>query len=588
MADDILKTLIAEAYGEGPEGMRRVAETIINRAAIRGLTPEQVVRQANQYTGLTSPGPDAKKAWNDPQAIAAAQAAWELAQQPGDPTGGADHYYAQGTIAQPWWASSMTPKGEYGGHTFFSSRPIPPGELPEVATALSTVPTPRIAPAVPSRRPDSLNGLHPFDAATNTPRPNADGSVSTEVTRTVQLPSGEWVNVPSLWWGQGSTVRDFGSMGDDQLADFASRYEKSTGNAFPRYASIPEAERAAIARSNEGGGTNGPITYPGNMVDRAFAQLPKSSRTLADEIAMAPIQGGQQKAPMFDAAYDQRVGAMRLTPAPIDSQGMAVGSSRPPAPIPAIPSPQLAARRATDPVLQAALNERYPPTSIGQAPTTRPVATTTVRPSASDLVRGNPMQTKNVATTIASIPTTDMSRLASLYAGGGPTRPPLPVPDRLPTGFSIPGPGDLQAASFQSDPKIASQEVIGFDASGKPIFRPSVNPVQVAQAPMPRPRPDFLPAVATALAVKPLPPMPIPRPVRAAPPMPQRPPLSVVINGANPIPRAMSPVAQYQAMNGGSSQQAYDAVNRAAVERAIANSSNPDAARRLNERLGNL
>jgi hypothetical protein len=489
MADDILKTLIAEAYGEGPEGMRRVAETIINRAAIRGLTPEQVVRQANQYTGLTSPGPDAKKAWNDPKAIAAAQAAWELAQQPGDPTGGADHYYAQGTIAQPWWASSMTPKGEYGGHTFFSSRPIPPGELPEVATALSTSPTPR-AP--------------------------------TPVTPSIDM---------------------------------------------------AQMRRTAV---------------PTQLIPDTFSRLSSPSRTLADNIAMDPVRGGQQQAPMFDAAYDQRVGAMRLTPAPLDSQGMAVGSSRPPAPIPAIPSPQLAARRATDPVLQAALNERYPPTSIGQAPTTRPVATTTVRPSASDLVRGNPMQTKNVATTIASIPTTDMSRLASLYAGGGPTRPPLPVPDRLPTGFSIPGPGDLQAASFQSDPKIASQEVVGFDASGKPIFRPSVNPVQVAQAPMPRPRPDFLPAVATALAVKPLPPMPIPRPVRAAPPMPQRPPLSVVINGANPIPRAMSPVAQYQAMNGGSSQQAYDAVNRAAVERAIANSSNPDAARRLNERLGNL
>lgn len=139
----VIDTLIAEAAGEGPEGMRRVAETILNRAAIRGLSPEQVVTQRDQYTGYSNPGPAARRAQNNAETRAAAEAAFQLAMQPGDPTGGADHYYAPGTISQPRWASSMTPTGEYGGHAFFSSRPIPPGEIPNVVASLTDTVPPR-------------------------------------------------------------------------------------------------------------------------------------------------------------------------------------------------------------------------------------------------------------------------------------------------------------------------------------------------------------------------------------------------------------------------------------------------------------
>lgn len=64
--DDIINTGIAEAYGEGPEGMRRVFETILNRSAIRGITPGEVVRQPNQYTGYFAPGPAAVAAQKRP------------------------------------------------------------------------------------------------------------------------------------------------------------------------------------------------------------------------------------------------------------------------------------------------------------------------------------------------------------------------------------------------------------------------------------------------------------------------------------------------------------------------------------------
>lgn len=155
----VIDTLIAEAVGEGDEGMRRVAETIINRSAIRGLSPEQVVQQPYQYTGYSSPGPATVRAQQDPNVRSAAEAAWMLAQQPGDPTGGADHYFNP-NIVQPRWANSMTPTGQYGNHAYYSSRPIPPGEIPNtVATALATT---RPAPAPVTMSPDLSQMRNPL------------------------------------------------------------------------------------------------------------------------------------------------------------------------------------------------------------------------------------------------------------------------------------------------------------------------------------------------------------------------------------------------------------------------------------------
>lgn len=152
MADDVIKTLIAEAYGEGPEGMRRVAETILNRAAIRGLTPEQVVRQPHQYTGLLHPGDSVRKLWDDPQAIAKARAALDLALQPGDPTGGADHYHTD--KVNPSWNRSMPKTGQHGSHIYYASRHVPPGELPQVATQMDTRRV--VPPSAPTPLPPML------------------------------------------------------------------------------------------------------------------------------------------------------------------------------------------------------------------------------------------------------------------------------------------------------------------------------------------------------------------------------------------------------------------------------------------------
>ena len=134
--DDVIKTLIAEGVGEGTEGMRRIAETILNRAEQRGISPEEVVRQRAQYTGYSNPGPAAVRAQSDPSAISAAQAAWQLAQGPDDPTGGANHYFNP-SIVRPSWAQSMTPTGEYGGHAFYTDRAVPPRNIPPSIASMS-------------------------------------------------------------------------------------------------------------------------------------------------------------------------------------------------------------------------------------------------------------------------------------------------------------------------------------------------------------------------------------------------------------------------------------------------------------------
>lgn len=120
---DIINTLIAEGVGEGEEGMRRIAETILTRGKQRGLTPAEVVRERAQYTGYSAPGPAAVRAQQDPSAISAAQAAWQLAQGPDDPTGGANHYWNP-NIVNPSWAGSMQSLGQFGNHAFATDRPV--------------------------------------------------------------------------------------------------------------------------------------------------------------------------------------------------------------------------------------------------------------------------------------------------------------------------------------------------------------------------------------------------------------------------------------------------------------------------------
>ena len=100
--------------------------------------------------------------------------------------------------------------------------------------------------------------LRPFEASRDKPRKNSDGSYSTEITRTVETPSG-WANVPSLWYNdKGST--NLGHLSDDQLSNVSTRFEKRSGRTFSRYKTLNEAETAARGRSKKGGALRGPLS----------------------------------------------------------------------------------------------------------------------------------------------------------------------------------------------------------------------------------------------------------------------------------------------------------------------------------------
>lgn len=111
-----------------------------------------------------------------------------------------------------------------------------------------------------------------------------------------------------------------------------------------------------VERFANGGdyGVKNPRTRSSAEINSTVAglSLPRTANNAGDLLAMNPVSGGQQQPPMFDAAFDQRVNAMRPTRQPVNSQGIAVGST-PPAPVPAPVSDRVTARLNALPVLPA-------------------------------------------------------------------------------------------------------------------------------------------------------------------------------------------------------------------------------------------
>lgn len=83
-------------------------------------------------------------------------------------------------------------------------------------------------------------------------RPNSDGSYSTEILRSVQMPDGTIANVPSLLMGPNGP-QEFGNLDDDRLGMLLYQLERQGVAQFPRFLSFEEAIAAAKARSAAGG-----------------------------------------------------------------------------------------------------------------------------------------------------------------------------------------------------------------------------------------------------------------------------------------------------------------------------------------------
>lgn len=140
--NDLVDTVIAEAGGEGPEGMAAVAHVIRNRATRTGDVGD-VIRRRAQFEGYENPGPGSQRAQRDP---AMRQTAEDILRQVWsgdlpDPTGGADHFHA--SYVSPSWANGMQQTTQIGGHLFYRAGTFPGAGRRQAAEATPPIPEPR-------------------------------------------------------------------------------------------------------------------------------------------------------------------------------------------------------------------------------------------------------------------------------------------------------------------------------------------------------------------------------------------------------------------------------------------------------------
>lgn len=95
VSDDVIDTLIAEAGGN-IKGLHAVSAVIANRAAQSGLTPDQVVKQPNQFEGYSNPGRSSREAQKSPHIRALAEKAYNdiVSGAVPDPTNGGTQFRA--------------------------------------------------------------------------------------------------------------------------------------------------------------------------------------------------------------------------------------------------------------------------------------------------------------------------------------------------------------------------------------------------------------------------------------------------------------------------------------------------------------
>lgn len=169
---DLIDTIIAEAGGEGEAGIIAATWAIAQRAAARGQTMDQVIRSG--FDGYTNPGAASRRDQQNQQIRNQVQQIVQGVQRGTipNPVPGADHFLSGNVM--PSWARQMTPVATIGGHRFYASGNVPqsaqgirlpPGELPQVATALD-VRRP-ISPSTPTPLSPQLAAQRQVTAALN-------------------------------------------------------------------------------------------------------------------------------------------------------------------------------------------------------------------------------------------------------------------------------------------------------------------------------------------------------------------------------------------------------------------------------------
>lgn len=136
--DRTIRTMLAEAGNQGPQGMNAVASVIRNRAVNGEMTPSAVVQAPNQFEPWNTQAGRQKMAAIDPNSpqYAAAGQALESAYAGNDPTGGATHFYApkaQAALGRPAPAWDNGKGVDIGDHRFFGGNPVAQAMMPQNA-----------------------------------------------------------------------------------------------------------------------------------------------------------------------------------------------------------------------------------------------------------------------------------------------------------------------------------------------------------------------------------------------------------------------------------------------------------------------
>lgn len=114
----VAMTILAEARGEGPDGMAAVAACIYQRSLNRKITPEQVCLQPKQFScwnGKTEA--DLSHLLKLPQSKTALWLEANLHKLNRAKIGYADHYHAD--YVKPYWATGQKSVAVIGKHKFY-------------------------------------------------------------------------------------------------------------------------------------------------------------------------------------------------------------------------------------------------------------------------------------------------------------------------------------------------------------------------------------------------------------------------------------------------------------------------------------
>jgi len=115
-------TILAEARGEGRNGMAAVACVINQRAINRGLTPEQVCLQRKQFSCWNKKSEsDLQHLYKSPMAEWALYLEENINKMNRKKINYADHYYST-VIKEPYWAKNKESVAHIGQHKFYKLR----------------------------------------------------------------------------------------------------------------------------------------------------------------------------------------------------------------------------------------------------------------------------------------------------------------------------------------------------------------------------------------------------------------------------------------------------------------------------------